>query len=153
MKKRQLPIAFMSFAGKNCSMARFIAKVVYRVLCQTESIVICVGDWPLANILRVIVGCFTAQSVDNRFEIDQEVVQNLSKIDLGGRWKRVLEPNWLLEGLKSLRKTKTMVRGPPLAPVLGSHLRAQHDLEAVQKRFWRGLRCELLEKLIFEGCL
>ena len=89
----------------------------------------------MANILRVIVGCFTAQSVDNRFEIDQEVVQNLSKIDLGGRWKRVLEPNWLLEGLKSLRKTKTMVRGPPLAPFLGSHLRAQHDLEAVQKRF------------------
>ena len=89
----------------------------------------------MANILRVIVGCFTTQSVDNRFEIDQEVVQNLSKIDLGGRWKRVLEPNWLLEGLKSLRKTKTMVRGPPLAPFLGSHLRAQHDLEAVQKRF------------------
>ena len=37
--------------------------------CQTESIVICVDDWPSANMLSVIVYCFTAQSVDNGFEI------------------------------------------------------------------------------------
>ena len=38
----------------------------------------------------------------------------------------VLERNWLLEAPKSLRKPKTMVRGPPPGLSLGSHLRAQH---------------------------
>ena len=32
-------------------------------------------EWP-----RFIVYCFTAQSVDNRFEINQHVLQNLVKI-------------------------------------------------------------------------
>ena len=48
--------------------------------CQTESIVICVDDWPSANMLSVIVYCFTAQSVDNGFEINQHELQNLLKI-------------------------------------------------------------------------
>ena len=95
----------------------------------------------------------------NQWTLSAKLMNNCSKIclkstkkELGGCWKGGQEPKWLLEGVKSLRKTKTIVRGPPLETFIGSHLRAWNDPEAVQKRFWRSPRGKVLGKPIFEGC-
>ena len=77
-----------------------------------------------------------------RGSISSKFINNCSKICLKSTQ---IGPGRALEGglgvqlaaerVKSLRNTKTIVSGPPLAPCLGSHLRVQYDPEVVQKRF------------------
>ena len=83
---------------------------------------------------------------------------NKKRIDISKN-QRVIRSTALLErhggsferpeaarGLKS--RFMTVFRKP-----FGLHFEDLGGLEAVQKHFGRGLRCALLEKSIFEGCL
>ena len=74
-------------------------------------------EWP-----RFIVYCFTAQSVDNRFEINQHVLQNLIKnrikIDLRGRWKGSRSPTGCWKGAKASGRRKPWFVDPPEDPPL-----------------------------------
>ena len=53
--------------------------------CQKGSIIYD-EDWRLANKLSVVVCCFTTQSVDNRFENSQQLLQNQLRIDQKQTW-------------------------------------------------------------------
>ena len=64
------------------------SRVLWVEECQKESIIY-VEDWRSANKLSVIVWCFTTQSVDNRFEISQQLLPNLFKINQKQTWKGV----------------------------------------------------------------
>ena len=88
--------------------------------CQTEPIVLCGENWPLAKMRRDIVYRFTVQLVDNAFEIKEVEFQNpmkvLLKIDLGAQGKRLPKAVWVVERLKRCGKSKTKAREPPRDP-------------------------------------
>ena len=53
--------------------------------CQKGSIIYD-EDRRLGNKLGVVVSCFTTQSVDNRFENSQQLLQNQLRIDQKQTW-------------------------------------------------------------------
>ena len=108
---------------------------VYRVLCQTESIVICASEIDLRQTFFALL--FVALQY-NQWAIGSKLINRCSKICQKYSWGALEgdpDAQLALGRAQKLEEDEAMVRGPPLAPFIGCHLKVQHDPGAVQQRF------------------